>query len=60
MDAVAQNHLPPGLQAGLAAVAARLQADPLRTARTVVLLPYAQLMPVARELWVIARFCATL
>ena len=52
MDAVAQNHLPPGLQAGLAAVAARLQADPLRTARTVVLLPYAQLMPVARELWV--------
>ncbi len=52
MDAIAQNHLPTALQAGSAAVAAHLQHDPLRTARTVVLLPYAQLMPVARAQWV--------
>lgn len=52
MDAIAQDH-PAALlwQAGMAELAARIEAAGAHPARTVVLLPYFQLLPLARRAW---------
>lgn len=52
MDAIAQDHDGQGVLAGLLARLAALMAQRgAHAARTVVLVPYAQLMPLARRLW---------
>jgi ATP-dependent helicase/nuclease subunit B len=52
MDVIAQDHHATGLWHGLLGRIAHLLAQhEIHPARTVVLLPYAQLMPLARRLW---------
>ncbi|MEP6792307.1 MAG: PD-(D/E)XK nuclease family protein, partial [Ramlibacter sp.] len=52
MNAIAQSHQPPPLWQGLiAAVRALLAQHGAHAARTVVLVPYAQLMPLAQRFW---------
>lgn len=52
MDAIAPDHDGQGVLAGLLRRLARLMAERgAHAARTVVLVPYAQLMPLARRLW---------
>ncbi len=52
MDAIAPDHGGQGVLAGLLDRLARLMAQRgAHAARTVVLVPYAQLMPLARRLW---------
>lgn len=52
MDVIAQDHRAAGLWQGLAAaIRGQLEARGAHPARTVVLVPYAQLMPLARRQW---------